>query len=61
MYQPICIRSTPHASLLYSVQPRDPVWPIVAAAVLATVGALAGGFPAWGASRMDPAEVFRAE
>ena len=47
------------ASLLYGVQPRDPVTLIGAAAILATVSALAGWLPAWRASRIDPAEVLR--
>ena len=47
------------ASLLYGVQPRDPVTLISAAAILATVGAVAGWLPAWRASRIDPAEVLR--
>jgi ABC-type antimicrobial peptide transport system permease subunit len=47
------------ASLLYGVQPRDPVTFIGASAVLVSVGVAAGWFPAWRASRIDPAEVLR--
>ena len=48
-------------SLLYGVEPRDPVTFVGAAAILAVVGALAGWLPAWRASRIDPAEVLRAD
>ena len=47
------------ASLLYRLEPRDPATLVGAAAVLAGVGMLAGGLPAWRASRIDPAEVLR--
>jgi predicted permease len=47
------------ATLLYGVQPRDPVTFVGAAAILAAVGAIAGWLPAWRASRIDPAEVLR--
>ncbi len=47
------------ASLLYGVEPRDPVTLIGAAAILAAVGAVAGWLPAWRASRIDPTEVLR--
>jgi ABC-type antimicrobial peptide transport system permease subunit len=47
------------ASLLYGLEPRDPVTLIGAAVTLATVGAIAGWIPAWRASRIDPAEVLR--
>jgi putative ABC transport system permease protein len=46
-------------SLLYGLQPRDPVTLAAAAAVLAGVGALAGWLPARRASRIDPARVLR--
>jgi predicted permease len=49
------------ASLLYSVEPRDPITFVSAAIILAAVGALAGWLPAWRASRTDPAAVLRAE
>jgi len=47
------------ATLLYGLEPRDPATLIASAAVLATVGALAGALPAYRASRVDPAEVLR--
>jgi predicted permease len=47
------------ASLVYGLAPRDPVTLIGAAFMLLVVGAVAGGLPAWGASRIDPAEVLR--
>jgi putative ABC transport system permease protein len=47
------------ASLLYGLEPRDPVTLVGAAITLAAVGALAGWLPAWRASRVDPAEVLR--
>jgi predicted permease len=51
--------STFVASLLYGVQPRDPMTFVGAAAILAAVGAIAGWLPAWRASRIDPADVLR--
>jgi len=51
--------STFVATLLYGLEPRDPVTLAGSAAVLATVGALAGWLPAHRASRIDPAEVLR--
>jgi len=51
--------STLIGSLLYGLEARDPVTLIGAAAVLSTVGALAGWLPAWHASRMDPARALR--
>ena len=47
------------ATLLYGLEPRDPVTLISSAAILAAVGALAGSLPAYRASRVDPAEVLR--
>ena len=47
------------ATLLYGLEPRDPVTLVGAAVVLATVGAAAGWVPAYRASRVDPAEVLR--
>ena len=47
------------ATMLYRLEPRDPATLIASAAVLATVGALAGALPAYRASRVDPAEVLR--
>jgi putative ABC transport system permease protein len=51
--------STLVATLLYGLQPRDPVTLIGAAGTLASVGMLAGWMPAWRASRIDPAEGLR--
>ena len=47
------------ASLLYGLEPRDPVTLIGAAITLAAVAAVAGWLPAYRASRIDPAEVLR--
>jgi len=47
------------ASLLYGLEPRDPVTVAGAALILAAVGAAAGWVPAYRASRIDPAEVLR--
>jgi putative ABC transport system permease protein len=47
------------STLLYGLQPRDPLTIIGAAASLAAVGAGAGWLPAYRASRIDPAEVLR--
>jgi ABC-type antimicrobial peptide transport system permease subunit len=47
------------AALLYGLEPRDPITLVLSAAVLATVGAVAGWVPAHRASRIDPAEVLR--
>jgi predicted permease len=47
------------ATLLYGLQPRDPVTFAAAALVLAAIGALAGFIPAARASRIDPAKVLR--
>jgi putative ABC transport system permease protein len=49
--------STLVASLLHGVEPRDPMILISAALTLTAVGVLAGGVPAYRASRIDPAEV----
>jgi predicted permease len=51
--------STFVVSLLYGLEPRDPVTLIGAAVVLTVVGAVAGWLPAWRASRIDPAQVLR--
>jgi ABC-type antimicrobial peptide transport system permease subunit len=51
--------STFVASLLYGLEPRDPATLVAAAIALAAVGILAGGLPAWHASRIDPAVVLR--
>jgi predicted permease len=47
------------ATLLYGLEPRDPVTLALAAGVLAGIGALAGWIPAARASRIDPARVLR--
>ena len=47
------------ATLLYGLEPRDPLTLIAAAIVLGAVGAAAGWLPAYRASRIDPAEVLR--
>jgi putative ABC transport system permease protein len=47
------------ASLLYGLQPRDPLTLAASALTLAAVGGLAGWLPASRASRIDPAEVLR--
>jgi ABC-type antimicrobial peptide transport system permease subunit len=47
------------ATLLYGLEPRDPVTLAGSVAMLATVSALAGWLPAYRASRVDPAEVLR--
>jgi putative ABC transport system permease protein len=47
------------ASLLYGLEPHDPATLVGAAVVLVAVGTLAGGLPAYRASRIDPAEMLR--
>ena len=47
------------ASLLYGLEPRDPLTLTAAALILGAVGAFAGWVPAYRASRIDPAEVLR--
>jgi ABC-type antimicrobial peptide transport system permease subunit len=51
--------STFVATLLYGLEPRDPATLVGSAALLATIGAIAGWVPAYRASRIDPAEVLR--
>jgi putative ABC transport system permease protein len=46
-------------TLLYGLQPRDPVTLAGAAVVLGLIGVLAGWLPARRASRIDPARVLR--
>jgi ABC-type lipoprotein release transport system permease subunit len=46
-------------TLLYRLQPRDPMTLVAAVAVLGAIGALAGWLPARRASRIDPARVLR--
>ena len=47
------------SALLFGLDPRDPLVMIVAALTLAIAGAVAGGLPAFRATRIDPAEVLR--
>ena len=47
------------ATLLYGLQPRDPLTLVGAAVILTAIGALAGFIPAARASRIDPARVLR--
>jgi len=47
------------ATLLYGLEPHDPVTLAGASLVLAAVAAVAGWLPAWNASQIDPAEVLR--
>jgi ABC-type antimicrobial peptide transport system permease subunit len=46
-------------TLLYGLEPRDPVTFGIAAFVLAAIGAMAGWIPAHRAARIDPARVLR--
>ena len=47
------------ATLLYGLEPRDPITLVGAAVLLGAVGAAAGWLPAYRASRIDPAAVLR--
>jgi ABC-type antimicrobial peptide transport system permease subunit len=47
------------AALLYGLAPHDPTTFVGAAFMLVAVAALAAWIPAYGASRIDPAEVLR--
>jgi predicted permease len=47
------------ATLLFGLQPRDPITLMAAALVLSLIGALAGWIPARRAARIDPARVLR--
>ena len=47
------------STLVYGLQPRDPLTLAGGILVLGTIGALAGWLPAWRASRVDPARVLR--
>jgi ABC-type antimicrobial peptide transport system permease subunit len=49
------------ASLLYGLEPRDPLTLIGAVMLLCPVGVLAGWFPAWRAARVDPMTALRFE
>jgi ABC-type antimicrobial peptide transport system permease subunit len=46
-------------TLLYQIEPRDPVTLISAGAMLAAIAAIAAALPAYRASRIDPATVLR--
>jgi putative ABC transport system permease protein len=47
------------ASLLYGLEPHDPLTFIGGAITLGAIGGVAGWLPAWRASRIDPAAVLR--
>jgi predicted permease len=49
------------ASLLYNVSPNDPGTFVTVAGLLAVTAAIAGGIPAWRASRIDPVRALRQE
>jgi putative ABC transport system permease protein len=46
-------------TLVWGLEPRDPATFVTAAIVLASVATVAGGLPAWRASRLSPAEVLK--
>ena len=46
-------------SLVYGLEARDPINLAGAALMLAAIGGIAAGLPAWRASRIDPADVLR--
>jgi ABC-type antimicrobial peptide transport system permease subunit len=47
------------STLLFGLQPRDPLTLVMAAAVLLIVGGAAGWIPARRAARLDPSSVLR--
>lgn len=51
--------STFVASLIYEIEPRDPLTFVGTSVALGAVCGLAGWFPAWRATRIDPAELLR--
>jgi ABC-type antimicrobial peptide transport system permease subunit len=48
-------------SLLFGLEPHDPMTLTIAVASLLVVGLMAGAIPAWRASRVDPLLAIRAE
>jgi putative ABC transport system permease protein len=53
------LATTTLTAMVYGLEPRDPLTFVIAAVVLASIGALAGWIPARRASRIDPAVVLR--
>jgi predicted permease len=51
----------PVRSLLFDISPSDPATFITVAAILAFTALMAGGIPAWRASRIDPVAALRQE
>jgi ABC-type antimicrobial peptide transport system permease subunit len=49
------------SSLLFGVRPTDPLTLAIVSLFLVAVAVLAGGAPAWRASRVDPLEALRYE
>jgi ABC-type antimicrobial peptide transport system permease subunit len=49
------------SSLLFGVNPSDPVVIGLSATIVAVIGLLGSAYPAWKASRVDPVQVLRAE
>jgi ABC-type antimicrobial peptide transport system permease subunit len=47
------------STLLYGLQPRDPLTLVSAVLLLTTIGTIAGWLPARRASRLDPAKTLR--
>jgi len=48
-------------SLLFQVSPNDPATYLIVAGLLAATALVAGGVPAWRASRIDPVKALRQE
>ncbi len=49
------------SSLLFGVSPSDPIVLGLSATLVVVIGLLGSAYPAWNASRVDPAHVLRAE
>jgi ABC-type antimicrobial peptide transport system permease subunit len=49
------------SSLLFGVRPTDPLTLAAVSAFLIAVAVMAGGVPAWRASRVDPLDALRSE